>query len=219
MQPKSFVSDDLTAYVDSVSLREPPLLAKLREETSKHPEAEMQITAQQGQLLQLLVKATGALRTLEVGVFTGYSSLAVALALPEAGRITALDVSEEYTSVARAYWKQACVDHKIDLRIAPAVETLDQLIAGGLSGQYDFAFIDADKPSYPAYFERCLTLIRTGGLLAIDNTLQRGRVVLAENQEPNTIAMRRFNLELYRDKRVALTLLPIADGLTLAVKL
>jgi caffeoyl-CoA O-methyltransferase len=219
MEAKSFISEPLSDYIGSVSLREAPLLARLREETSVHPDAEMQITPQQGQLLQILVKAIGARRTLEVGVFTGYSSLAIAMALPEDGRITALDVSEEYTRVARRYWKEAGLAHKIDLQIAPAAESLDELLKHGRAGTYDFAFIDADKPSYTAYFEKCLALLRPSGLMAIDNTLQRGRVLDADDLKPNTVAMRAFNRMLHEDRRVMLTMLPVADGLTLAVKL
>ena len=219
MEAKSFISEPLSDYIGSVSLREAPLLARLREETSVHPDAEMQITPQQGQLLQILVKAIGARRTLEVGVFTGYSSLAIAMALPEDGRITALDVSEEYTLVARRYWKEAGLAHKIDLQIAPAAESLDELLKQGRACTYDFAFIDADKPSYTAYFEKCLALLRPSGLMAIDNTLQRGRVLDADDLKPNTVAMRAFNRMLHEDRRVMLTMLPVADGLTLAVKL
>ena len=191
------------------------MLARLREETSRHPEQQMQITTQQGHLLQLLIRAIGARRTLEIGVFTGYSSLAVAMALPEDGRITALDISEDYTRVARRYWQEAGVAHKIELKIGPAAETLASLVGE----VYDFAFIDADKPSYPVYFEKCLGLLRPFGLLAFDNTLQHGRVADEANQEPNTVAMRAFNWQLRSDPRVLSTLLPIADGLTLAVKL
>jgi caffeoyl-CoA O-methyltransferase len=218
-ESKSFIGDSLAAYIESVSLREPPVLAKLREETGAHPERVMQITPAQGQFLQLLVKAIGARRALEIGVFTGYSSLAVALALPEDGRVTALDLSDEYTSVARRYWKEAGVSHKIDLRLGPAVQSLDQLIADGRTGTYDLAFIDADKPSYGIYFERCLTLLRPGGLIAVDNTLQSGKVADPKNREANTLVIREFNRNLHADGRVLPSLLPLADGLTLAVKL
>ena len=219
MEGKSFVSEQLANYIDKVALQEAPILARLREETSVHPEAQMQITAQQGQFLQILVKAIRARRTLEVGVFTGYSSLAVAMAIPEDGCITALDVSDEFTRTARRYWAEAKISSNIDLRIGPASETLGSLIEEGLSGTYDFAFIDADKPSYPVYFEKCLMLVRQFGLIAIDNTLQHGRVLDESDNAVNTVAIREFNLKLRDDPRVLITLLPIADGLTLAVKL
>lgn len=216
---KSFIDPALENYIQELSAPEEPILARLRQETSLHSQAEMQITAQQGQLLQILVMATGARHTLEVGVFTGYSALAVAMALPESGRIIALDVSEEYTRVARRYWKEAGVSHKIDLRIAPAIASLEQLTLEGKSGSFDFAFIDADKPSYPVYFDHCVALVRTGGLIAVDNTLQRGTVANARHTETNTVAVREFNRKVRTDVRVRAVLLPFADGLTLAVKL
>ncbi len=219
MAGKSFIDQKLETYIESVSAPETPILARLREETSRHPEAEMQITAQQGQILQILVKAIGAARTLEVGVFTGYSSLAVALALPETGRVTALDLSEDYTAVARRYWEEARVSHKIDLRIAPATASLERLRNERREGSFDFAFIDADKPSYPVYFEHCIALVRTGGLIAVDNTLQKGKVAHPGHHEANTIAVREFNKSIRENSRVLAALLPIADGLTLAVKL
>ena len=219
MESKSFISEQLSDYIAQVSLQEPPLLARLREETRVHPDGQMQITPQQGQFMQILIKATSVRRALEIGVFTGYSSLSVAMAMPEDGRITALDISEEFTTIARKYWKDAGLSHKIDLRIGPASEALDTLIAQGFSETYDFAFIDADKPAYPVYFEKSLTLVRRFGLIAIDNTLQHGRLLDPANREANTIAIRDFNLQLHQDSRVMLTILPIADGLTLAVKL
>ena len=215
---KSLLDSRLQDYILSATLREPDILARLRQETSRQPLAVMQIAPDQGQLMQLLVRAIGARRTLEVGVFTGYSSLAVALALPEDGSIVACDISEEYTVIARRYWREAGVEHKIDLRIAPAIETLDQLCASGHGGSFDFAFIDADKPSYPAYFERCLELVRPGGLIAIDNTLQEGGVADPENKLPTVVLMREFNQMLLRDTRISLAMLPVADGLTLALK-
>jgi predicted O-methyltransferase YrrM len=216
MESKFFTSAALIRYVEGVSAPEHPLLAELRSETDAHPEHQMQITALQGQFLQLLVHATGARRTLEIGVFTGYSSLAVALALPDDGQITALDVSEEYTSVARRYWKKAGVESKIDLRIAPALESLDRLTHE--RAVFDFAFIDADKTSYPEYFEKTLALMRPGGLIAVDNTLRDGKVIDLANREIDTIVIREFNASLPEDERVFTSLLPIADGLTLAVK-
>ena len=168
--------------------------------------------------MALLIHMLGARRTLEVGVFTGYSSLVVALALPEDGRIIACDVSEEYTSVARRYWREAGVERKIDLRLRPALETLNDLIALGQAGSFDFAFIDADKENYENYYERCLTLIRSGGLIAVDNVLWSGRVMDAADQDADTRAIRAFNQKLQADERVWLSLLPIRDGVTLACK-
>jgi predicted O-methyltransferase YrrM len=204
-------------YLLSASLREPAALARLRAETASHPRVNMQIAPEQGQFMALLVKLMGAKRCIEVGVFTGYSSLAVALALPPTGRIVACDVSEEYTQIARRHWEAAGVAGRIDLRIAPALETLDGLLAAG-DGGYDFAFIDADKGAYADYYERLLALLRPGGLIAVDNTLWDGDVADAANQEPDTVAIRAFNEKLRDDERVDLSLVPIGDGLTLARK-
>ena len=204
-------------YLLSASLREPAALARLRAETAGHPRVNMQIAPEQGQFMALLVKLMGAKRCIEVGVFTGYSSLAVALALPPTGRIVACDVSEEYTQIARRHWEAAGVAGRIDLRIAPALETLDGLLTAG-DGGYDFAFIDADKGAYGDYFERLLALLRPGGLIAVDNTLWDGDVADAANQEPDTVAIRAFNEKLRDDERVDLSLVPIGDGLTLARK-
>jgi predicted O-methyltransferase YrrM len=208
----------LYEYLLSASLREHPLLARLRAETASHPKVNMQIAPEQGQFMALLVKLAGAQRCIEVGVFTGYSSLAVALALPATGRIVACDVSEEYTQVARRYWSEAGVADRIDLRIAPALETLDALLAEGGAGSYDFAFIDADKGAYAAYYERLLELLRPGGLIAVDNTLWDGDVADPANREPDTEAIRAFNAMLRDDQRIDLSLVPIGDGLTLARK-
>jgi caffeoyl-CoA O-methyltransferase len=205
-------------YMRRVTLREPRVLQKLREETVSHPQANMQISPEQGQFLALLMQLLGARKTLEIGVFTGYSSLAVALALPEDGRVIACDVNEEYTSVARRYWREAGVDRKIDLRLRPALETLDALIAGGEGGRFDFAFIDADKANYANYFERALVLVRAGGLIAIDNVLWYGKVIDPEVQDADTRAIRAFNEKLHGDERVWLSMLPVRDGLTLACK-
>ena len=205
-------------YMRRVTLREPRVLQKLREETASHPQANMQISPEQGQFLALLMQLLGARKTLEIGVFTGYSSLAVALALPEDGRVIACDVNEEYTSVARRYWREAGVDRKIDLRLRPALETLDALIAGGEGGRFDFAFIDADKANYANYFERALVLVRAGGLIAIDNVLWYGKVIDPEVQDADTRAIRAFNEKLHGDERVWLSMLPVRDGLTLACK-
>ena len=212
------LTDSLHEYLLSVSLREPPLLRALREETASDPSANMQIAPEQGQFMGLLVQLMGARRCLEIGVFTGYSSLVTALALPGDGRIVACDVSERWTSIARRHWRAAGVAHKVDLRLAPALGTLDALIAAGEEGRFDFAFIDADKENYGHYFERVLRLLRPGGLVAVDNTLWSGRVADPENAEADTVAMRHFNERLHSDARVDLSLVPIGDGLTLARK-
>jgi predicted O-methyltransferase YrrM len=213
------LTDSLYDYLLSVSLREPPLLLQLREETAALPTRSMQIAPEQGQFMGLLLRLMGARLCLEVGVYTGYSSLAAALALPDDGRIVACDVSEEWTSIARRYWRAAGVEHKIDLRLAPAVQTLDGLVAAGQAGRYDAAFIDADKESYLAYYERALLLLRTGGLIFVDNTLWSGRVADPEFADADTVALRHFNEVLHRDARIELSLVPIGDGLTLARKL
>ncbi len=212
------LSESLNAYLQEVSLREPELLARLRKETSGLPLAAMQITPEQGQFMQLLVKAMGIRRAIEIGVFTGYSSLCVALAMPDDGRIIACDIDEACTAVARRYWKEAGVDHKIELRIAPALQTLDAMIESQLQDKFDFAFIDADKTAYKEYYERALVLIRPGGLIAVDNTLWNGNVADPENQTEDTRAIRAFNRHLHSDSRVDISLLPIGDGLTLALK-
>jgi predicted O-methyltransferase YrrM len=202
----------------SVSLREPALLRQLRDETAADPLARMQISPEQGQFMALLVRLMGARRCLEVGVFTGYSSLAVALALPDDGRIVACDVSEQWTAVARRYWDAAGVAHKVELRLAPALETLERLLAAGAAGSFDFAFLDADKESYLSYYECLLELVRPGGLILADNTLWSGRVADPANTEVTTEALRRFNERLRVDERVDLSVVPIGDGLTLARK-
>ena len=220
MSNKTFtLSDDLYAYLFENSVREPDILRRLREETAKDSMARMQIAPEQGQFMQLLLRLMGAQRYLEVGVFTGYSSLAVALALPAEGRIVACDVSDTWTKVARRYWAEAGVAEKIDLRLAPALQTLDGLIAGGAAGSFDFAFIDADKANYGAYYQRALTLTRAGGLIAVDNTLWEGRVADPKVRDADTKAIRAFNRHLRDDRRVHLCLVPIGDGLSLALKL
>jgi caffeoyl-CoA O-methyltransferase len=219
MSNRSIVlTDSLYEYMSDVSLREPSLLLALREETAELTQRSMQISPEQGQFMALLVRLTGARRCLEVGVFTGYSSLATALALPDDGRVIACDVSEEWTAVARRYWKQAGVAHKIELRLAPATQTLDALLAQGQAGTFDFAFIDADKTNYLAYYERTLALLRTGGLALVDNTLWSGRVADPEVADADTVALRHFNEVLHRDERVDLSLLPMGDGLTVVRK-
>jgi len=208
----------LHEYLLSVSLREHPALARLRAETASHPRVNMQIAPEQGQFMALLVKLIGARDCIEVGVFTGYSSLAVALALPPTGRVVACDISEEYTAVARRYWEEAGVAGKMDLRLAPALETLDSLLAAGGAGSYDFGFIDADKEAYADYYERLLQLLRPGGVIAVDNTLWDGAVADPADQEADTVAIREFNARLLDDDRIDLSLVPIGDGLTLARK-
>ena len=212
------LTESLHHYLLSVSLREPPILARLREETAQHPLANMQIAPEQGQFMALLAQLMGVKKCLELGVFTGYSALSVALALPPDGKLIACDVNEEWTSMARRYWQEAGVAHKIALRIAPALETLDKLLANGEAGSFDFAFIDADKENYTNYYERSLTLVRHGGLIVIDNVLWSGRVADPNEQDMDTVAIRRFNTKLHLDERIALSMLPLADGLTLAYK-
>jgi predicted O-methyltransferase YrrM len=205
-------------YLLSVSLREPEILAQLRQETAQHPMARMQIAPEQGEFMALLVQLIGAKKTLELGVFTGYSTLVVALALPSDGKIVACDVSEEFTAIARRYWQQAGVADKIDLHIAPALETLESLLAAGEAETFDFVFIDADKGNYDTYYERSLQLVRPGGLIAIDNVLWSGRVADPQVQDNRTRKIRTFNQKLHQDQRITLSLIPIADGLTLALK-
>ncbi len=208
---------ELNNYLLSVSLREADVLKQLREETASHPVARMQIAPEQGQFMALLVKMLGAVKALEIGVFTGYSSTCLALALPPDGKLIACDVSEEYTNTAKKYWKEAGVNDKIELHLRPALETLDELLQRGQAESFDFAFIDADKNNYENYYEKCLQLLRPGGLIAIDNVLWSGRV-LNEIPDKMTQSIMTFNRKLHADKRVELSLIPIADGLTLALK-
>lgn len=212
------VTEDLYRYILDVSLRETELMRRLREETAEDPMARMQIAPEQGQFMAMLVDIMGARHCIEVGVFTGYSTLCVAQRLPEDGCVVACDTSEEWTAVGERYWREAGVAGKIDLRLDPADRTLDHLIHGGGAGRYDFAFIDADKVNYERYYEQCLTLIRPGGLIAVDNTLWNGSVIDAGDQDEDTKAIRHFNEKLKHDERVDLSLVPIADGLTLARK-
>ena len=205
-------------YLVTTSVRETEVAERLREETQKLPMAQMQISPDQGQFMQLLVQLIKARKTLEVGVFTGYSSLWVALGLPDDGRIVACDVSEEYTAIARRYWQEAGVAQKIDLHLRPALETLDDLLTKGEAGTFDFAFIDADKSNYENYYERALRLVRTGGLIAIDNTIWSGRVADPNEKDADTVAIRKLNEKLLDDRRVALSMLTVGDGLTLAMK-
>lgn len=212
------MTEELHGYLLASSLREPELLRRLREETTRLDEAGMQIAPEQGQFMALLVRLMGAQRCLEVGVFTGYSSLAVALALPPRGSLLACDLSDKWTQIARRYWHEAGVEDKIDLRLGPAIETLDGLLNDHESESYDFAFIDADKREYTDYYERVLRLLRPGGVIAIDNVLWGGSVVDASDQSDDTRAIREFNAALVNDQRVDLSLVPMADGITLVRK-
>jgi caffeoyl-CoA O-methyltransferase len=205
-------------YLRRVGVREPPLLARLREETRALPQGGMQISPEQGQLMALLVRIHGARRCLEIGTFTGYSALAVALALPAEGKLLCCDISAEYTAVARRYWAEAGVDRKIELRLGPALETLDCLLAQNRAGSYDFAFIDADKTNYDGYYEHALRLLRPGGIVALDNVLWGGAVADPARSDPDTTALRALNEKIHADERVDMAMLPIGDGLTLAVK-
>jgi caffeoyl-CoA O-methyltransferase len=212
------LTDQLYAYLLEVSLREPPLLARLREETAALSGAEMQISPEQGQFMGFLVELTEARRCLEVGTFTGYSALAVALALPPDGRVVTCDIDEETTAVARRYWAEAGVADKIELRLGAARATLEQMIGGGEAGGFDFAFIDADKENYGVYYEQTLALLRPGGLMLIDNVLWSGAVADPARDDSDTVAIRALNQTLRDDPRVSLSLLPIGDGLSLARK-
>ena len=212
------LSDALYDYLLSVSLREPPLLYRLREETAALPHAVMQISPEQGQFMALLAELVGARRVLEVGIFTGYSALVVALALPTDGRIITCDVDEEMTAIARRYWAEGGVADKIDLRLGPAVDTLDALLSDGGADTFDFAFVDADKENYDAYYERALALLRQGGLMVIDNVLWSGAVADPNQKDADTNAIRALNAKLHGDQRVSLSLLPVSDGITLARK-
>jgi predicted O-methyltransferase YrrM len=208
-----FLPEKVARYIREHSVREPAVLRELREATKAVPMSGMQIGADQGQFMQLLVQAIGARRCLEIGTYTGYSALAVALALPEDGRLICCDISEEWMAVGKPFWKKAGVEKKIDLRIGPALETLK-----GLKGPFDFVFIDADKPNYLPYYEGCLPLVRKNGIIAIDNTLWSGAVADPSQKDADTVALRQFNDALHVDPRVALSMLPLGDGVTLALK-
>jgi predicted O-methyltransferase YrrM len=213
------LSAALQDYIRSVGMREDADLAALREETASHPWARMQIGPEQGHLMALLVRLLGARKTLEIGVFTGYSSMVVAKAMGGAGKVVALDVSEEFTAIARRHWAKAGVAELIDLRLRPAAESLKALVAANESNSFDFAFIDADKANYDIYYEYALKLVRRGGLIAIDNVLWSGKVVDSTDQTADTVAIRALNQKIHSDARVDATVLPIGDGLTLALKL
>lgn len=212
------LSDTLYQYMLSVSLREPTILKSLRETTHKLSSHEMQISPEQGQLMAFLVELTGAKKTLEIGVYTGYSALVVASALPEMGKVIACDINKETTAIACDFWQKAGVAHKIDLKLAPALETLDNLIKQNHSDSFDFIFIDADKQNYLNYYERSLTLLRSGGLILVDNVLWSGRVTDTHAKDKQTLAIRTFNQAIYQDKRISMCLIPIGDGLTLIRK-
>ena len=212
------LDEKLREYLLNVSVKESEILRELREETAQMEYSAMQISPEQGSFMAFLVGLINGKRTLDIGVFTGYSSLVVALALPKDGYVTACDINTEWTDIARKYWKLAQVEDKIDLRIAPALETLDELLTDGYRGTYDFSFIDADKINYQQYYERSLELVRSGGLIAIDNVLWSGRVIDDHCGDPNTEAIREFNKKLYQDERVSISMVPIGDGLTLACK-
>lgn len=212
------LSDELHEYMLSVSLRESAVMKRVREKTADHPKSEMQIAPEQAQFFQFLIRLIGARRTLEIGVFTGYSALAVAEVLPPQGEIVACDVSEEYTDVAREYWAEADVADKIDLRIAPAADTLKSLINDGHAGTFDFSFVDADKESYDRYYEHSLRLLRPGGVVALDNVFRDGRVTDPETDEESVRAIQRLNEKIHKDERVDVSMLPLADGVTLAMK-
>ena len=212
------ISESIYQYLCDHSLREDPILKELRDHTYDMEERAMQIAPEQGQFMQMLIKLIGAKNTIEVGVFTGYSSLAIALVLPEDGRIVACDVNPQYTSVAEKFWVSAGVREKIDLRIGPAKNTLSELISDGLTGTFDFAFIDADKVNYDHYYELCLQLIRPGGLITVDNVLWGGATADDSINDTDTTSIRALNDKLHRDERIDLSLVPIGDGLTLAMK-
>ena len=209
----------LRDYLLNVSVRESEVLYALRKETENMEYSQMQISPEQGSFMAFLVGLINGKRTLDIGVFTGYSALVVASALPENGSVTACDINTEWTDIAKKYWELANVENKIDLRIAPALETLDGLLSDGCRDRYDFSFIDADKINYQHYYERSLMLIRPGGLIAIDNVLWSGRIIDNHSEDPDTEAIKEFNKNLYQDERVSISMVPIGDGLTLVRKL
>ena len=218
VQSTTPLDERLYKYFLEISLRETEILQRLRAETIPLPRATMLLAAEQGQFLRLLVRLIGARTGIEIGTYTGYSSLCMAEGLPPEGRLICCDNSKEWTDIAQRYWKEAGVDGRIDLRLGDAVETLDSLIADGGEGAFDFVFVDADKQNYINYYERSLTLLRTGGLAIIDNVLWRGDVADPSDTRERTEAIREFNLHVHGDERVEMSLVPIGDGLTLARK-
>ena len=212
------LTDELYQYLLKVSLHESELMAELRKETATLSMSVMQVSPEQGQFMALLAKLLGAKKVIEVGTFTGYSTLAIAQALPADGEVIACDVSEEWTSMARRYWEKAGMADRIDLRLAPALETLDGLLQEGRTGNFDMAFIDADKENYLNYYERCLELLRHGGLIMVDNVLWDGSVIDVSNQKTETVAIRKLNEHVYQDSRVDISMVPIGDGVMLARK-
>ena len=212
------ITKELYNYMLSISLREPDILRELRDETAQDENANMQISPEQGQFMGLLVKLLGAKQTIDLGVYTGYSSLCIGLALPSDGRVIACDINREWTDIARRYWRKAGVEDKIELRLAPAQQTLEDLLEQGVD-IFDFAFIDADKKNYDMYYEYCLQLIRPGGLIAIDNVLWDGAVADAAINDADTVAIRNLNQKIHTDSRVEISLVPIADGLALVRKI
>ena len=213
-----YIDDKIYDYILDNSLRDMPILEKLREETIKMPDGRMQISSDQGQFMALLVRMLEVKKIVEVGTFTGYSSLVMALALPENGQIVACDISEEYTEVAQRFWQEAGVVDKIDLRLGLAVETLTEILSNGEAGTFDMAFIDADKRNYKVYYEKCLELLRPGGLILIDNVLWYGKPARLEETDTDTTAIRNFNKNIYKDERVEMSMITVGDGLTLALK-
>jgi len=209
------VDDRLYSYLIEHSLRENDVQRRLRAETARLPESSMQIAPEQGQLLRFLTELIGARRAIEVGTFTGYSALCIALGLPPDGRLLACDVNDEWTRLARRMWTEAGVEERIELALGPALQTLDDRLATGGAGEYDLAFIDADKTSYVLYYERLLRLVRPGGLIAIDNVLWDGRVADPSARDEDTTAIRALNERIHADERVSLSMLPIGDGVTL----
>lgn len=219
MSRQILLTEPLQNYIRRVGMREDADLAALREETAKHPRAQMQISPEQGHFMALLVRLLGARRCLEVGVFTGYSAMVVAKAMGRAGKVVALDVSEEFTNIGRRHWAKAGIAERIDLRLRPAAESLKAMVEASEGESFDFVFIDADKANYDEYYEYALKLLRRGGLIAIDNVLWSGSVVDSTDQSADTVAIRAINQKIHDDVRVDATLLPVGDGLTLALKL
>ena len=219
MSRQSFqLNDQVYEYLLSNSLQEPQILRELRDKTAAHPFGHMQIAPEQGQFFAFLIRALNIKKAIEIGVFTGYSSLSIALAMPADGRLVACDNDAEATQIARQYWQKAGVGKKIEFRLGSAIATLDAMIAEGCAGQFDFAFIDGHKPEYIDYYERLLALIKTGGVIVIDNVLWSGGPADARQQDENTNAIRAFNQHIYQDQRVFISMIPVADGITLALK-